>query len=90
MAKFEEVWHTRDEGPILVKDMKRSHVRNSLQWCMKREGDTILGTGFDIDWTSVNGNLTQITSARKDKDGYYYRDWIAIFVARLLDPELDA
>ena len=25
----------------------------------------------------------------KDKDGLYYRDWIAIFTARLLDPELD-
>ena len=83
MAKFEEVWHTRDEGPILVKDMKRSHVRNSLQWCMKRECNTVLGTKDDnFDDGGPYGQC--------DKDGYYYRDWIAIFVARLLDPELDA
>ena len=62
--------------------MKRSHVRNALQWCMRREGRTILGTRWDFD------DIDDSIPSTKDKDGYYYRDWIAIFTARLLDPEL--
>lgn len=79
--QFDEVWHTKDQGPIKVRDMKRSHVRNSLQWCLRRESDTIIGTDLDV----VTGWKAWDT---KDKDGLYYRDWIAIFTARLLDPTL--
>jgi hypothetical protein len=77
--QFDEVWHTEHQGPIKVRDMKRSHVRNSLQWVMRRQDRSILGTALDDTY------LSDV----KDKDGLYYRDWIAIFTARLLDPELD-
>lgn len=76
--QFDEVWTTEHQGPIAVRDMKRSHVRNSLQWCLRRESRSILGTALD------GAYLSEV----KDKDGLYYRDWIAIFTARLLDPEL--
>lgn len=79
--QFDEVWVTQHEGPIKVRDMKRSHVRNSLQWVLRRQDRTILGTEFDVD---VSAHLDW----NRDKDGLYYRDWIAIFTARLLDPTL--
>lgn len=81
MSQFSQVWNTKDEGPILVQDMKRSHVRNSLQWCLRRLDRSVLGTKDDnFDDGGPYGEC--------DKDGYYYRDWVAIFTARLLDPDL--
>ena len=77
--QFDTVWNTEHQGPIKVRDMKRSHVRNSLQWVLRRQDRTILGSEIDDDDMAIV----------KDKDGLYYRDWIAIFTARLLDPELD-
>jgi hypothetical protein len=85
MDQFDEVWQTENQGPIQVRDMKRSHVRNSLQWVLRRQDRTVLGTEFDnFDDVDAGGPYNQ-----KDKDGLYYRDWIAIFTARLLDPSLD-
>jgi hypothetical protein len=84
--QFERVWQTEHQGPIQVRDMKRSHVRNSLQWCLRRQDRTVLGTDMDdTDWKKVDPEY----QIRRDKDGLYYRDWIAIFTARLLDPALD-
>lgn len=79
--QFDTIWETEHQGPIKVRDMKRSHVRNSLQWVLRRQDRTVLGTDFDE--FDDGGPYNQ-----KDKDGLYYRDWIAIFTARLLDPEL--
>ena len=64
---YDNVWHTQHQGPIQVKDMKRSHIRNSLQWCIRKQ---------------------EIHGPNIHKDGLYYNEWIAIFTARLLDPEL--
>lgn len=76
---LDDIWTTRLGEPIQVSKMTRAHVRNSLQWCILREGRTILGTEWDDhDWARTV----------KDKDGLYYRDWIAIFTARLLSPDL--
>jgi hypothetical protein len=63
--------------------MTRSHVRNALQWAMRRESRTVLGTDMDVDLSIAHPVW------HRDKDGLYYRDWIAIFTARLLDPELE-
>ncbi len=30
-------WHTKDQGPIRVGDMKRGHIRNTLQWCLRKQ-----------------------------------------------------
>lgn len=76
---LDTVWTTEKQGPIKVRDMTRPHVRNSLQWCLRRESHTVLGTDID-DWAE--------SWEFKDKDGLYYRDWIAIFTTRLLDPAL--
>ena len=81
-TQFDEVWVTENQGPIKVRDMKRSHVRNSLQWCLRRQVRTVLGTEWDLP-DSYNDK-----DVERDKDGLYYRDWIAIFTARLLDPAL--
>ena len=29
-------WITKEQGPILVKDMERSHVQNTLNWCIRK------------------------------------------------------
>ena len=88
MDQFNHVWVTQHEGPVLVRNMTRSHVRNSLQWCMRRLDSTVLGTDLDTmlasNWSITGSSIDYV----KDKDGFYYSEWIAIFTARLLDPEL--
>ena len=41
MSSMEEInafiWHTKDQGPIRVGDMKRGHIRNTLQWCLRKQ-----------------------------------------------------
>ena len=60
------VWITREQGPIELGKMKRSHVQNTLNWCIRKGGDP-----------------------EASKDGILYSQWIAFFLARLLDPELE-
>lgn len=78
---FDHVWVTQYDGPVKVKDMTRSHIHNCLQWVLRRQRNTVLGT--DCSNTSNTWAATF-----KDKDGLYYSEWISIFVARLLDPTL--
>lgn len=59
------IWRTRTKQEIRIGDMTRSHVRNTLQWCLRK------GAGPD-----------------DEKDGILYKDWIAYFTIRLLDPDL--
>jgi hypothetical protein len=59
-------WVRITKDTILVKDMTRSHVQNSLNWCIKKKADP-----------------------DEQKDGVLYSDWIAFFLARLLDPTLE-
>lgn len=40
--QMQRVWKTRDNQELRVCEMKRTHVQNSLQWCMQRTGD--------LDW----------------------------------------
>ena len=60
-------WTTQHHGAMQVGAMTRGHVRNSLQWCIRKLDEV----GPDVT-----------------KDGLHYADWIAVFTARLLDPEL--
>lgn len=30
------IWVTRVQGPIRVRDMERSHVQNTLNWCIRK------------------------------------------------------
>jgi len=34
------VWITKEQGPIKIGDMKRSHVQNSLSWCIRKNMGT--------------------------------------------------
>lgn len=62
----ELIWVTKDRGAMTIKSMKRSHVQNTLNWCIRK------GAGPD-----------------DTKDGICYSQWVAFFIARLLDPELE-
>jgi len=61
------IWITKEQGPIVLGEMKRSHVQNTLIWCIRKGGDDPVAS----------------------KDGILYSQWIAYFLARLLDPELE-
>lgn len=74
----EIIWVTKDQQHININNMARPHVRNALQWCMAREHHSVIHQQRQ-DWPFPIDN----------KDGHLYRDWIAMFTARLLDPTLD-
>lgn len=59
-------WITKKQVPVKLGKMTRSHVQNTLNWCI-RKGAT----------------------PGESKDGVLYSAWIAYFLARLLDPELE-
>ncbi|HET8688442.1 MAG TPA: hypothetical protein VFM18_17665 [Methanosarcina sp.] len=62
---LELIWRTKTKQDIKIRSMSRSHVRNTLQWCIRKNA------GPD-----------------DEKDGILYKDWIAYFTIRLLDPDL--
>lgn len=71
------VWVTRDKKSYKLTEMARTHVQNSLQWCMRHKPAPIRemtrsGYGVEFDIT---------------KDGHTYDEWILAFTVRLLNPE---
>ena len=71
------VWRTRDKQEYRLKDMARTHVQNSMQWCIRNKPRP--ATVID-----KNGDLVDFLIK---KDGYTYDEWILAFMVRLLDPE---
>lgn len=76
-----KVWVTRDQGPFLVGDMTRSHIRNTLQWCMRKQDRR----GSFPSWMDPLGHEKQWHFT---KDGHTYQEWAGIFTVKLLDPDL--
>ena len=68
------VWWTEDLRTIPLGEMTRDHVRNALQWCIRRQSTE---------------KFTQYSKLLACKDGYTYQEWITAFTVRLLDPNLD-
>jgi len=70
------VWVTRDKQEYRLCDMARTHVQNSLQWCMRNKPSPF----YEM---SRGGETVEFV---KRKDGYTYDEWIIAFTVRLLDP----
>lgn len=86
---FDCIWQTKDLKLVRVRDMTRDHVRNALQWVTTREPRSNLYSAFWENFRLEDGTMPEeLDNIYCDKDGKMYRDWAAIFLARLLDPDL--
>jgi hypothetical protein len=74
------IWYTRDNIELLVRDMSRSHVRNSLQWCIQRQANQ--------SYQRRPRDIFDVFGTIGDKDGRFFDEWITAFTIRLLDPAL--
>lgn len=70
------IWITRDKQEYRLCDMARTHVQNSLQWCIRNKPTPY------YEATRSGG----VMEFEIDKDGYSYDEWIMAFTVRLLDP----
>ena len=69
------IWQTRDKQKYRLCDMSRTHVRNSLQWCIRNKPAPFFEmsrSGDDLEFDIL-------------KDGYSYDEWIMAFTVRLFD-----
>lgn len=63
-------WKVRDGHKLPLGKMNRGHIQAAMQWCMEHNDKS---SNDPPGW-------------RRSKDGYTYDEWIAMFLAKLLDP----
>lgn len=71
------VWMTKSGEGLLVKDMKRSHVQNTLNWVLRKKEDA-------RQFFEVYGHVPMFDQ----KDGHTWDEWADAFFQRLLDKDL--